>query len=70
MEFCKLHGAYNAVVRMEGSLVPSQKGVASQLGISVDSLVEKLVLLNQIPPKGYKFFDKKSKIINKLPNAA
>lgn len=69
-EFCNFHNAYNNVARVEESTIPSHRGLADQLNISIEVLQEKIKLLNQIPPKGYKFFDKKSKITEKLSPAA
>lgn len=69
-DFCDFHNAYNAVSKTEGCLVPTQKGVADQLKISMSVLQEKIKMLNQIAPKGYKFFDKKSKITEKFSPVA
>lgn len=65
-DFCDFHNAYNASSRAEGSPVPTQKAVAEQLKISISVLQERVRHLNQIAPKGYKFFDKKSKITEKF----
>ena len=70
MDFCEFHEAYNAASKKEGKITPSQKEVAKRLKISSEKLREKINLLNQITPKGYRFFNKISKITEKLPTAA
>lgn len=83
-DFCNFHDAYNEASKKEGKITPSYKEVANQLylllrkkqknnsieKISIEDLKEKVNLLNQIAPKGYRFFDKNSKITEKLPTAA
>lgn len=69
-DFCDFHNAYNAVSKAAGFSIPTQKGVAYQLKISMSVLQERIKLLNQIAPKGYKFFDKKSKITEKFSPVA
>lgn len=68
--FCDFHNVYNKVSTTEGSLLPSLNGVATELKVSITVLREKIRMLNQIAPIGYKFFDKKSKITEKFSPAA
>jgi len=65
-DFCDFHEVYKDVAEIEKSIIPTQSKLAEKLKISTNSLKQKIKFLNQIPPGGYKFFDKKSKITEKL----
>lgn len=69
-DFCDFHEKYNEVAQLENTTIPTQQGVAEKLKISLSVLKQRIKVLNQIAPKGYKFFDKKSKILEKYSPAA
>ena len=64
--FKKAHNAYSKVAAIKKVSEPNQKDVAKELKISLATLMEDIKFYNQILPKGYLFFAKKSKLSKKF----
>jgi hypothetical protein len=62
----QMHEAYNEISRLQSKVIPSKKNVAQKLGLSLEEFDQKVKMFNQILPKGYWFFEKSSKLSEKV----
>lgn len=68
--FTKTHNAYSKVAAIKKVSEPNPKDVAKELKISLATLMVEIEFYNQILPKGYLFFAKKSKLFKKFAGDA